>query len=169
MGEFARQNPVGLFHRLMMVARRRGDGWIVGLDWRQITVEAFDLNGRQLSGTALRQGGCADVPREDVWIAMHAKRGFFLTIDGVVPGAGRKLNDTASDVVGNAYAREACTARIKKANDVAVSDTPRRGVGGMHASDLSPAMLRARTVAAEIELAMQARRGLVGDENQWCR
>jgi hypothetical protein len=139
------------------------------LDWRQIAIEAFDLDGRQLAGTALRQGRCANVPREDVWITMHAKRGLFFGIDGIVPGASRKLNNTGPNVIGNAYARKTCTSRIEKADNVAIGDTPRRRVSWMHASDLSPAVLRARTVAAKIELAMQARRGLVGDKNQWCR
>jgi hypothetical protein len=125
---------------------------IVGLDWRQIAIEAFDLNGRQLPGTALRQGGCTDVPREDVWIAMHAKRSFFFQIDGVVPSARRKLNDTASDAIGNVYACKACTPRIEKTDDIAVGDAARRGIGRMHVSDLSPPMLRARTVPAEIKL-----------------
>ena len=137
---------------------------IVGLDRRQIAIETLDLDGGQLPGAALRQGRCTDVPRQDVRIAVHAKRGFFFAIGGIVPGAGWKLDDPAPDVLGHAYARQAGTARIEQANDVAVGNAARRGIGRMHARDLASAVLRARAVATEIELAVQPCRRLVGDQ-----
>ena len=92
---------------------KRRNGRIIGLDRREVAVETRDLDGRQLSGAALRQCGGADVPCQDVWIAVYAKRGFLLRIGGIIPGAGWKLNDAAPDIVSAAGQAEIQLARIE--------------------------------------------------------
>jgi hypothetical protein len=74
------------------VRRRRR---FVGLDRWQIAVKTPYLHGRELSGAALRQSGGADIPCKDVGIAVNAKGSVLLRVDGVVPGAGRKLDAAA--------------------------------------------------------------------------
>ena len=136
------------------------------LDRRQISFEAFHLHGRQLPGAALRQVGGADIRREDVGVSMDAERAILLGIGGIVPGAGGKLDHARADAVREAHAGEAGAAGVEEADDVAVANAPRLRILGMHARDFAAAVLGIGAVVAEIELAVQAGRRLVGDQEE---
>ena len=79
---------------------------------------------------------CSPAPRADVptsrvrtfGIAVHAERGFFVRIGGIVPRAGRQLDHAAPDIVGDADAGEARAALVEQADDVAIGDAARRGI-----------------------------------------
>ena len=72
---------------------------------------------------------------------MHAKRGIFRGIGGIVPGAGGKLDDALPDVVGHADTREARAAFVEQPDDVAVADATRGGIGGMQSRNLAATVL----------------------------
>ncbi|GCC45367.1 hypothetical protein chiPu_0029458, partial [Chiloscyllium punctatum] len=133
-------------------------------DRRQIAVEALDLNRRQLPGAALREGGRADIARQHVGIAVNAERRLVLGVHRIVPGAGRQLHHAGGDAVGDMHRGKAGAARVEDADDVAVGDPARRSVARIHARDLAAAMLGLNRMAAEIELAVQPRHRLVGDQ-----
>src|SRR5262249_47351658 len=130
--------------------------------------EAFDLDGRELAGAALGERGGADVAGKDVRVAVHAEGHLLLGIHGVVPGPGAELNHSAPDPIGDADSSQTRAARVEEANDVDVGEAGPRGVVGVHGRDLAAAMLGPGAVAAEIQLAVQARARLIGDEPERC-
>src|SRR5262249_6657651 len=151
----------------LTAARRRcRAGAIERLDRRQVAGEAFDLDRRELSGATLSEPGRPDVAGEHVRVAMHAEGHLLLWIHGVIPGAGRQLNDPAPDPVREADARQAGAARVENANDVSIRDAARGSVVGVHARNLAPAMLGLGAVPSEVQLAMKARGGLIGDKHE---
>src|SRR5262245_13312911 len=97
---------------------------------------------------------------------MHAEWHLFVGVHGVVPSAGGKLNDAGPDSVGDAGSCQTGAARVEEANDVAVGDAARCRIVRVYARDLATAMLGAGAVAAEIQLTMQARGRLIGDEHE---
>jgi len=73
-----------------------------------------------------------------------------LRIDGVVPGTGRKLNDSAPNPVCDADARQAGAALVEDADDVAVGDAARGRIVRMQVSNLASALLALGAMPAEI-------------------
>ena len=90
-------------------------------------------------------------------------------IGRIIPGAGGKLNDAGPNILGQANRRKAGSTRVEQANDVAVGDAARGRIIGMHARDLAPTLLGRQAMSAEIELAVQAGRGLVGHQEEAVR
>lgn len=95
---------------------------------------------------------------------MDAHRHLLLGILGVIPGAGRKLNGARPDVFGEPHGGEARSACVVESNNIAVGNAARSGVLGMHSRDLAAAMFCSGAMGAEIELAVQVPRRLIGDQ-----
>ena len=86
-------------------------------------------------------------------------------IVGVVPGAGGELRDGWQRAVEDG-AGQALTAVVEDAHDVAVGDPARGCVLGAQADRLAALHLAGLAVVARVELAVQAPRRVVGDEQQ---
>jgi hypothetical protein len=76
------------------------------------------------------------------------------------------LQHAGHDVAGHDGGGQARTASIEQANDVAVGDAAARGIGGVEADGFAAGNFFRLAVGAEIELAVQPRRRLVGDQRQ---
>ena len=98
---------------------------------------------------------------------MHAERQFGGGVQRIVPGAGRDLHDAGPQRLAQQRAGEAAAALVVELHDVAVLDVARRGVLRMQAHRLATIDLRGEAGGAEIQLAVQPGRRLVGDQLQW--
>ncbi len=56
---------------------------------------------------------------------------------------------------------------VIKLNDVAIRDSPGCGILAVEATDFAPATLATLTEITKIELTVQARRGLIGNQPEW--
>src|SRR5581483_8186308 len=133
---------------------------------RRNAPEALHLDERVLAGAALREARRADVARENVRVPVDAGGDSRARVLRVEPGAGRELDDARPDVVGDDRAREAAPAVVEQPDDVAARDPARRGVARVDADGLAAADLGRLAVRAVIELAVEARRGVVRDERE---
>src|SRR5262249_34634408 len=116
------------------------------------------------AGAALRDLRGAAVEGEDVRVAVHAHRVRVGGVEWIVPGARRELHDAWAHRVGHHYAGQTAPALVEHAHHVAAPDAARRRVGGMHADGLAAAHLRRLAERADVELAVQAGRRVVGGE-----
>src|SRR5579863_6935766 len=113
-------------------------GWrIECLDRGQRTGKALDLDKGNLAGAALRQPRGADIPRQNVRVAVHAEWRRCGRIFGIVPGAGRELYDTGAQRFAQHCAGEAGAAIAVNAHDVAVVNAAIRRVAWMDAHRLA--------------------------------
>src|SRR5690606_24167686 len=80
--------------------------------------------------------------------------------------ARRELHDAGADIVGDHRAGKAGAARARYLDDVAGRYAPRPGVPWMDAQGLAPCHLARAAMGAEIELAVEAGRRLVGHKLQ---
>src|SRR5262249_11568288 len=129
--------------------------------------EALDLDGGQLARAALRQPGGADVARKHVRIAVDAERLLLAGILGIVPSARRQLHHALTDLLGQRDRRETGAALIEEPHNVAIGDAASRRVGRMHPHDLAAPMLQRAAVATEVELTVEPRRRLIGNQSEW--
>ena len=97
---------------------------------------------------------------------MHAQRIFRSRVVRVVPGAGRKLHHAGTQLIAEHRAGEAGAAIVEQTHDVAVAMPRAAASRGWMRDRLAPANLRGLAGRAEIELAVQPRRRLVGDKLQ---
>ena len=97
---------------------------------------------------------------------MDAERGLCRGVLRVVPGAGRQLDDAGAQCLAQHRAGEAGAALVVEPHDVAVANAARRSVLRMDAHRLAPLDLGGKAGGAEIELAVQPCRRLVGDQLQ---
>lgn len=56
---------------------------------------------------------------------------------------------------------------VIKLNDVAIRDSPGCRILAVEAADFTPATLATLTEITKIELTVQARRGLIGNQPEW--
>src|ERR1700743_2887675 len=101
-------------------------------NWRQVAIEALDLNRRELACASLCKGRRADIACEHIRIAVHTKRHLFLRIHGIVPGPGRQLNDARRDTVSDMDRGKEGAALVEDADDVAIGDAARAGIARIH-------------------------------------
>src|SRR6266496_3384691 len=127
---------------------------VEGLDGRHRAGEALDLDEGELAGAALREAGSAGVARQHVRVAVDAERLFGGRIFGVVPGAGRELDDARAQCLAQHRPGQARPALVVESHDFAVVDAASRGVLRMNAHRLAPVDLRGKVGGAEVELAV---------------
>src|SRR5215472_7736647 len=137
---------------------------------RQRAIEPLDLDYRELSSAALRQFRCAGVSDQHIRIAVHADRvvgarGLWRVL-GIVPRAGRELDDPGAQRAAQHRAGEAGAAIVVEAHDVAVTDAPGCRILRVHADGLAPPELGRQAGGAKIQLAVQPGGRLIGDELQ---
>ena len=84
----------------------------------------------------------------------------------IVPGAGGQLHHAGHDVVCNSSGGQARAAIVEQADDVAIGDAAARGIGGVETDGFAAGDFLGLAVGAEIELAVQPGRRLVGDQRQ---
>ena len=133
---------------------------------RRLAVEAFDLDEHMLAGRTLGEPRGPTVGGEHVRVAVRARRAAGRAGRPGQPGAGRQVHDTRSNVGGDDRAGEARASIVEHAHDIAVARcrARRRHRDGCGSARGRPPCRLA--VLAGVELAVQTRRRLVGDQVQ---
>src|SRR4029077_5293566 len=108
---------------------------------------ALNLDCAELSGAALCQARGADIAGHHVRVTVYTLRLHRVGILGIVPRAGRQLDDSGSQRLAQHRAGEAGSAVVVKAHDVALRDAACRGILRMDADRPAPPSLSAQTVA----------------------
>src|SRR5215469_2600823 len=158
--------PCRRTRRRLLTGLLRGAGRIECFYWRQWAVEALDLHRRELPDAALRQFRGAGVARQDIGVAMHTERVVGGRILGVVPSAGRELDDTGTRRLAQYGAGQARAAIVVEAHGVAITNAARRRILRMDAHRLAVFDLRLLARHAEIQLTVQAGGRLIGNQLQ---
>src|SRR5713101_2417389 len=149
--------PVALLQR-----GRSGHG-----DLRHRSVPALDFDEYMLAGAALGQARRALVHRQHVGIPVHAQRINVSRVERVVPGARRELSHPGMYVLAQHRASKTTAAIVEHPDHIPLSDPSCRCISRMQANRLSALHFRRLTCGADVELAVQARAGIVGNEQDW--
>ncbi len=132
----------------------------------QRTVEANNLHACQLPGRALRETRGAAITGERVGVSMHADAADSRYLLRVVPRACGELDDAAAQCHAEHDSGETGTLRALHERYVPIAQAARRCIVGMYAHRLAAVHLRRAAMIADVELAVQAARRLVRDQDQ---
>lgn len=87
-------------------------------------------------------------------------------LDRIKPGPRREVGNARDHAVAELGRRQAGPALIEDSHEIAIGDATRRRILRVQADDLAAVPLGRLAVGPEIELAVQPRRRLVGDQRQ---
>ena len=97
---------------------------------------------------------------------MNAEWCVLLPVRRIVPGAGWQMHHAGVYVLGQHRRRETGATIVEQPDDVTLCDAARCCIGGMQPGDLPTAVLAGLAVFAEVRLAVQPPRRLIGDQPQ---
>jgi hypothetical protein len=111
---------------------------------------ALHVDQAAVGAGALGERGCAHIPREHVWIAMHVETAGLGRIHRIIPGAGREHDDAWPDPVRDHGARKHRAAVVEHADDVAIGNASGLGIAQIDADQGQQVEPRAGASAARI-------------------